>query len=149
MKKITTKEFIEKATCILGNNYIFTKTKYFNAHTKVIITCKEHGDFMVLPLNVIQKSCECPECAKKKLSRIKSLTTQEFIKKAIRVHGKKYNYDLVKYISSHDNVEIVCPIHGIFEQSPNNHLRGCGCPKCSKMKPFHFQKGLSPVQEAD
>lgn len=58
------------------------------------------------------------------------LTTTQFINKAITVHGTKYNYDLVKYIDNKSTVEVVCSIHGSFNQIAANHLQGNGCPKC-------------------
>jgi hypothetical protein len=62
---------------------------------------------------------------------MKKLTTQEFINKAIAIHGDKYNYDEVIYIDSTKKIIITCPIHGDFLQTPNSHLRGSGCLKCS------------------
>lgn len=62
---------------------------------------------------------------------MKKLTTEEFICKAIKIHGEKYNYDKVQYIKSVLKVIITCPLHGDFEQSPNNHLHNRGCQKCS------------------
>lgn len=58
------------------------------------------------------------------------MNTEEFIKKAIEVHGTKYDYSLVDYVNSRTKVRIVCPIHGEFLQTPNNHLRGSGCHLC-------------------
>ena len=60
----------------------------------------------------------------------KRLTTEEFINKAKLVHGDKYDYSLVNYITSKMSVKIICPIHGEFEQKPNYHLSKCGCNKC-------------------
>ena len=59
------------------------------------------------------------------------LTTEEFIKKAREVHGDKYDYSKVEYKSSRDKVCIICPTHGEFYQISNDHLRGCGCSRCS------------------
>ena len=58
------------------------------------------------------------------------LTTEEFIEKAKVMHGDKYDYSLVDYKNNKIRVKINCPIHDIFEQTPNIHLSGCGCPKC-------------------
>lgn len=59
------------------------------------------------------------------------LTTQQFIDKAISVHGTYYNYDKVDYINAHTKVTIFCPQHGQFSMKPNNHLSGQqGCPHC-------------------
>jgi len=60
--------------------------------------------------------------------------TEEFIKKTIPIHSDKYAYSKVNYIGSKINVIIVCPVHGEFEQSPNSHLQGRGCPKCGIIK---------------
>ena len=61
---------------------------------------------------------------------------QEFIDKARRVHGDKYDYELVEYKKAKVNVKIQCRIHGIFEQTPDNHTRGKGqgCPTCGNIK---------------
>lgn len=70
--------------------------------------------------------------------------TKSFIKKAKFIYGDKYNYSLVDYKKSILKVRIICPIHGVFEQSPNNHINSkSGCIKCgiikgsSKKKVFH------------
>ena len=63
---------------------------------------------------------------------MKRLTTEQFIKRAKLVHGNKYDYALVEYKNTATKVKIICPVHGIFEQRPNDHLNGKGCSKCSK-----------------
>jgi len=47
------------------------------------------------------------------------------------IHGDKYNYSKVNYVNSKTKVIIGCPEHGDFEQVPNRHKQGDGCPKCS------------------
>ena len=59
------------------------------------------------------------------------LTTEQFIEKAKKVHGDKYDYSKVVYVNSQTKVCIICPIHGEFSQTPNAHLRGQGCPTCN------------------
>jgi hypothetical protein len=134
MKKLTKEEFINRAKCLLGDNYDFTKTTYIDSHTRTIITCKIHGDFLAYPTNVLERSCGCPECAREKISRSKFMPLREFIRKALKKHFGKYDYSLVDYIDSTTKIKIICPIHGVFEQSPANHLRGCGCPKCARTR---------------
>lgn len=53
-----------------------------------------------------------------------------FISKANGVHNNKYDYSLVNYVNNTTPVEIVCPKHGVFSQTPHDHLSGCGCRKC-------------------
>jgi len=62
---------------------------------------------------------------------MKRTTTSQFIAKAKSIHGDKYDYSKVKYEKSSIKVCITCPKHGEFWQTPNSHLRGNGCLKCS------------------
>jgi len=63
---------------------------------------------------------------------MKKLTQDEFIDKAKLIHGDKYDYSLVDYVKSKTKVKIICPIHGIFEQRPNDHLCNYGCVECGR-----------------
>ena len=74
----------------------------------------------------------------------KNLTTEEFILKAREIHGWKYDYSKVEYKKNSTKVCIICPEHGEFFQTPNNHLNGEGCPKCAgKQKTFNvFKKDI-------
>ena len=56
--------------------------------------------------------------------------TKLFIKKAKQVHGDKYDYSKVIYINNSTKVCIICPKHGEFWQTPNDHLDGHGCKWC-------------------
>ena len=60
----------------------------------------------------------------------KRLTKDEFVERARKVHGDKYDYSRVNYTNYDGKVTIVCPIHGKFEQTVSNHLSGKGCPTC-------------------
>ena len=62
---------------------------------------------------------------------MKKLTTNEFIEKARKVHGDKYDYSKVNYVNAKTKVCIICPIHGEFWQTPDLHLQGGGCSLCS------------------
>ena len=62
---------------------------------------------------------------------MKALTQEEYIIKAAEVHSNKYTYLNTNYINSTTKIVITCPIHGDWETNPRNHLKGCGCPKCS------------------
>lgn len=68
------------------------------------------------------------------------LTREIFVNKAIVLHGNKYDYSLVEYVNSHTKVNIVCPEHGIFNQTPGKHLIKQGCPKCGNNKLKNSQR---------
>jgi hypothetical protein len=122
--KTTQEEFIQKCKEIHKNKYDYSKVNYINCKTKVKIVCPIHGEFEQTPLNHYYKKHGCLRCAGH------NRTNNEFIVEAKKIHGNKYNYSLVDYKKRHDKVKIICPIHGIFEQQPNNHLHGNGCPNC-------------------
>ena len=124
--KLTQSEFIERSRKLHNNKYSYCKTVYINSRTKVIIICDEHGEFTQLPNHHLQGR-GCLQCFRRR----KRFTTQDFIKKAILIHGNKYDYALVDYINKDSKVKINCFKHGIFEQNANNHLRGSNCPVCT------------------
>lgn len=68
------------------------------------------------------------------------LNTEEFIKRAIAVHGNVFNYKKVDYIKSTLKVKLICKVHGVFEQVADVHLRGFGCAKCSGNHPYTAQE---------
>jgi hypothetical protein len=62
--------------------------------------------------------------------------TREFIEKAKKVHGDKFDYSKVNYVDNRTKICIICPEHGEFWQRPINHLNSeYGCLKCSKKRP--------------
>jgi hypothetical protein len=58
-------------------------------------------------------------------------TLEEFIVKARKKHGDKYDYSKVIYVNANSYVSIICPNHGIFRQTPGRHLNH-GCKRCVK-----------------
>lgn len=65
---------------------------------------------------------------------MKKLSTEDFIKKCIGTHGSKYSYKKTEYKGGKKKVCIICPTHGEFWQTPDNHLEGKGCPYCNESK---------------
>lgn len=126
-EKITTEEFIEKAKQVFPE-YDYTNTNYINSYTEIKIICKLHGKFSSYPSNFL-KDEGCPICIPRRITVIdKEKEKNKFIQKANLVHKNKYDYSLVNYENSKLKVKIICPIHGIFEQRPDLHLIGNGCP---------------------
>ena len=66
--------------------------------------------------------------------------TYDFIEKSKKIHGDKYDYSKVKYINNKTKVCIICQIHGEFWQTPDAHLRGCGCKLCGYTNSKEKQK---------
>ena len=69
-----------------------------------------------------------------------------FIKRVNEIYVNKYTYP-EQYKGSLTEIQIMCPIdgHGIFKRLPKEHLRGEGCPKCSKL--LSDSKGIINIKE--
>jgi hypothetical protein len=123
--KIINNRFIEKASKKHNFFYNYDKVNYINNKSSVIINCPIHGDFNQIPFIHLDGS-GCPKC----VGRV-STNTEEFKKIALLIHGDRYDYSKSIYKGSKTKLTITCSIHGDFEQIPNTHLKGCGCPKCN------------------
>lgn len=100
-------------------------------HKKVNIICEIHGIFEQSPVNHLCHKQGCKKCATEKRANSNTNSVELFIQKAIEVHGNKYDYSSINYINTLTKVNIICPIHGLFEQQPSNHISSKqGCPIC-------------------
>ena len=131
-------KFIEISNEVHGNKYDYTKSNFIDRLSRITIICPEHGEFEQCP-SQHAKGYGCPKCGIKSLFDDK----ETFIKKAIKIHGNKYDYSKVDYVGNKINIIVICQKHGEFKQRPRHHLLGYGCPTCliednknSKMKKF-------------
>lgn len=131
--RMTTKSFVEKSKTIHGDKYDYSKSVYRGSKQKLIITCREHGDFEVSPNNHLC-GCGCNKCKAKKNGDFRRKSPELFVKEAKRIHNDKYDYSLVNYTGLNAKIQIICLLHGMFEQSAGSHILGNGCPKCANEK---------------
>ena len=126
-------DFIKKAIEIHGDKYDYSKVDYVKAIKKVCIICSEHGEFWQTPASHTQGN-GCPECGQNEMwNKRGRMTTEKIVEKFTSVHGHKYDYSKVDYMGCKINVCIICPEHGEFEQTPDKHIQGQGCPKCGQI----------------
>lgn len=128
-RRKTTEQFIAKANAIHGNRYDYSLVEYVGSAEKVTIICSVHGPFEQTPNEHLVGS-GCARCGFLAAADARRKTTEEFIDSAKAVHGDRYDYSLVEYLSWQDKVTIICPDHGPFEQTPNGHVEGKGCYEC-------------------
>jgi hypothetical protein len=114
--------FIERANKVHNNKYDYSKTIYNHSHELVTIICDKHGEFQQIAREHL-KGHGCRKCAR-------CGTTEEFIERANKVHNNKYDYSKTNYVGRRTKLIIICPIHGEFEQTPEQHLLGSKCSKC-------------------
>ena len=124
--------FIEKSKKRHGDKYDYSKINYLGSEEKICIVCPKHGEFWQTPAAHVRGN-GCPKCANEKRGRFKRMSTEEFIERAKKIHGDKYDYSKVEYVNSATKVCIICPKHGEFWMMPVDHIyqQKQGCPKCS------------------
>lgn len=114
---------------IHGDKYEYFFTGNERRDEKVKIKCRKHNYIFEQILDQHLRGCECPICSGSGTSN-----TERFIISAKEVHGDHYDYSKVDYKGKDVKVEIICPIHGSFWQTPHDHISGCGCKFCKSYR---------------
>ena len=146
MQKLTKQAFIEKSIERHNNKYDYSRFIFSNSNTESIIVCPIHGEFLQSPKDHLRTK-GCRKCSGKT-----KLTTEEFIIKANLVHNDKYDYSKSIYVNKKTKVCIICPEHGEFWQTPDDHCnKPSGCPKCKvdKIISTHSYSFLDFLELAD
>jgi hypothetical protein len=128
---LTTDEFIERAINVHGNKFDYSKVRYVNSKTEVCIICPIHGETWQKPCKHLKNKYGCYKCSIKSRADKRKLLFDGFVKKARKIHGDKYDYSNVKYENNRVKVCIICPKHGEFWQTPDDHFTSFGCSLCA------------------
>ena len=125
-------EFVVKARLKHGDKWGYDNFVYVNSKTKGVIDCLAgHGTFEQTPDAHINQHQGCPVCGTESTTNQCRSNKEEFVVKARLVHEDKWGYDNFVYVNNKTKGTIDCLAgHGTFEQSPDNHLSGKGCPDC-------------------
>ncbi len=128
----TQEEFINLSKNKYGDAFDYSNVNYIDMRTPIILICKNNHKISVSPDYHLSKDSSggCRECQYLNISKNLTYTQDEWIKLANIRHNHKYNYSKVNYISSFNEVCIICPKHGEFNQISSTHLQGHGCKKC-------------------
>jgi len=132
-KKVAKETFIgleEKYNKIHNNKYDYSNVIYKTRREKIKIICPIHGEFSQEPINHLNGK-GCKKCGQLITQKSRKHTEEEFIIEANKLHNNYYNYSNLNFIDYSNNVDIICPKHGIFKQKPIKHLSGQKCPICS------------------
>lgn len=107
------------------HGYTYDYREVVSRKRNVDIICSIHGKFTQDKYSHL-KGMKCAACGKRK-----KLTYEEFVERAKNVHSEEYDYTEVVYKNIDTKVSIKCKKCGnIFQQTPNEHLHGSGCPYC-------------------
>lgn len=133
--KIKEEEFIRRASIVHNNKYNYSKINYKTLKEEITIICPTHGEFKQNAYKHLHKKrgcvvCGAIKCGLSKRENLSKILISQFEKE----HGEKYNYSKVIYVNNITPVIIICPTHGEFKQTPNNHKNGQGCRECGREK---------------
>lgn len=129
--RYNTETFIKKISTLDHTNlYTYERLSYINNKTKVDVYCHEkdangveHGYFSIAPNHLLSGE-GCPKCRYIKSSSSIRRTIDDVIEECRKVHGDKYDYSLItNYKNDRVKYDIICPEHGVFKQTMNNHIR--------------------------
>ena len=150
-------DWVERFRSVHGGRYNYDDVVFVGYKTPVKIVCPEHGVFTQTPDNHYRNAQGCPKCKGARIRASKQLPVAEFVRRATEVHGGRFLYQHTQF----DNmlrgvVQIECIQHGLFTQSPVNHLAGkIGCTKCNHMKSkgedavFNFISNYTTAKQRD
>jgi hypothetical protein len=141
-KKGDNQSFIENSKEIHGDKYDYSLVNYRGSHTKVKIVCPVHGEFEQTPTAHIGQKQGCPDCGRMNISKKLTLSRDNFINMANKVHNNKFDYSHMEYVNRKTPVKILCPNHGEFFQQPKHHLKGGGCPICQESRGEKYLSAL-------
>lgn len=147
-KEYRLQRFIEKATKLHKGKFNYSLVDYIDAHTKVIIICPEHGEFLQDPNKHLGPNTKgCVKCwrniqrilAKEQIKTfdysITTMTKEIYLEKCKAKYGDRFQYDLTDFKGlAKSKIKITCPIHGEFIASARSHILNkdsTGCKKCS------------------
>lgn len=119
------KTFLENSNTIHNYKFDYSEVVFINSRTKVKIKCPIHGVFEQIPYDHSRGS-GCAKCLGY------NRTTEDLKVDFRKIHGDTFDYSKVEFTKIKNKVIITCRIHGDFTQTPDNHLQGKGCAKCSK-----------------
>lgn len=139
--KYTNDEFLEIANKVHGGKYTYID-EYKGRNKKIRIICPIHGEFIQVPYSHLN-GAGCTKCADELRKEKRKLGWKTFVELSKKKHNDEYEYyENFEYINNIHKVPIICKKHGVFWQTPNKHLAGCGCPICSNSK---LEKDVSKI----
>lgn len=129
--KLTFNEFLERANKTHeGENLTYDESTFKGSHQKIRIICPKHVEFWQIAKEHMNGQ-GCPICGKEKSGLKRRITTTEFISEYKQRYDNNLDFSKFKYIKANVKSIVICPTHGEFQITPNNLLKGEGCPICS------------------
>jgi hypothetical protein len=129
-RKKSQEEILTLAVQKHNNYYTYEHAVYVDSKTKFQVTCPNHGPFWITPNNHLSGK-GCSKCGDVRTASSKQKTTSVFTNQVEERFPGKYDFSCTLYKSARAKVDVRCTEHDIvFQITPDNLLRGKGCPLC-------------------
>lgn len=109
--------------------YDLSPATYAGMNKKISFNCPTHGP-MTMDAKVMMRGAMCHKCLFVARGGAKRLTLKQCLSRFKEKHGDLYDYSHAAYNGQQAPMLIKCATHGFFEQKPEYHWNGAGCPKC-------------------
>lgn len=105
---------------------------YKDAHSKVIMSCVEHGDWIAKVRKIVNDGSRCPGCG--------NLTPKSTRERQLRGIADEGGYTFVGWVNGYQNAHskliMNCSVHGDWVSCCNNIInKGTRCESCTRMTP--------------
>ena len=104
---------------IISSDFDYSKVKYVNIDTKVILLDKNGWDYVVSPYNYFKKGIKAVQPSEE--------TKLKVIHKELTEKYPLYSFNVV----STKIVEVICPVHGVFKKPLKTSWKKGPCIKCN------------------
>lgn len=140
-RRLTTETFILEAVKRNSGDYDYSLVNYVDNRTKVSISCNTCKHVFIQSPDSHLSGSGCPECARSNKSINYTLSNEDYVERAVQVHGtENYSYAHLNYSHCKSTISILCNSCGnVFNKRADVHLAGHGCP-CKTTHGFNFTK---------
>ena len=121
----------------LGYKFLGFVEGYKNAHSKIRLSCKIHGEWSACSVNNLIKERGCPECGKLKSADGRRTPLEERLKiveDVCKGTTLKFVKTVGEYNDVFDLVVMNCSVHGDYEVPLKSVCDGHGCFQCGVEK---------------
>jgi hypothetical protein len=140
-------EYIAKVSALHGGKYDYSQTQFTKMNARISVRCPTHGEFSISANKHFYSKQGCGGCEvetkKTRILQFRHLasaskinnTAKTFFDRCAEQHANKYSYPDQQYRGAKEPIEVVCPVHGVFQQVAFVHLSGRGCKACGAYSP--------------
>lgn len=121
---------IERVREVHGQSFTLLTEDFNNQHEVVLWECKVHGEFRASIRNILSGS-GCKFCSRERSAKLRSKGADYYIPLFREIHGDFFDYTKSVFSTSKSKIIVTCPVHGDFETSVGNHLKGKACRRCA------------------